>query len=131
MTGQPRIRSIHDNPFDIRCQGDLGPNHTLSGSQICLDLLVRHPESFLQLVDLQEEKVTKGVVTELLAPVTDKYAREDLLAAVRLAKSAGLAVPLLDELTKVYALPRVGPRPARRKAPRKPGQQFEADLGPT
>lgn len=108
-------------------------------NEIYLDLLVRHPESFLQLVDLQEEKVTKGVVTELLAPVNDKYAQEDLLAAVRKAQSAGLAAPLLDELAKVYALPRVGPRPAPAPAPGKSpgpppgpsGDEFQQDLGPT
>ena len=108
-------------------------------NEIYLDLLVRHPESFLQLVDLQEEQVTKGVVTELLAPVTDKYAREDLLAAVRQAKSAGLTAPFVDELAKVYALPRVEPRPApvptTRKAPgpalNQSGADFVSDLGPT
>lgn len=71
-------------------------------NEIYLDLLVRRPRDFLAAVAWAEWKTRDKIVAALLAPVTDKYSRKQLLTAVKEAQTRGVRESFMEQLIAFY-----------------------------
>jgi hypothetical protein len=72
-------------------------------NEIYVDLMVRHPYSFLLIVSKEPKDIKDRVFEELTAPVTDKYSYETLRKAALRAQKKGLKGDLVEGLIEFYS----------------------------
>lgn len=95
-----RLVSLAARPYAATAEGGARIN------EIYLDLLVRRPRDFLAAVAWAEWRTRDKIVAALLAPVSDKYSRAQLLTAVKTAQTRGVRESFMEELIAFYGTAR-------------------------